>query len=136
VLVAGWPQTLHAWRFVQPKLASKGFRVIAIDPPGIGGSDMLPDGSLADTRTVAGFMSALIKTLEIREFTLVGHDVGAWISYAWAVFFPESLKRVCLTEAAIPGVVPPAAFGLQNASRVFQFYFCATPALPEILTAL
>ena len=53
VLLAGWPQTLRAWRFVQPTLRREGYRVIAIDPPGIGGSDLLPEGEMADTAGVA-----------------------------------------------------------------------------------
>jgi pimeloyl-ACP methyl ester carboxylesterase len=134
VLLAGWPQTLRAWRFVQPTLRREGNRVIAIDPPGIGGSDLLPEGEMADTAGVADRIVAALRKTSVERFTLVGHDVGAWISYALASRHPKMVERVCLTEATIPGIAPASAFGIENAPRVFQFFFAATPDLPELLT--
>ena len=134
VLVAGWPQTIYAWRLMLPTLAEAGFRALAIDPPGLGDSDVLPQGVHADTGTVADIMSAALANYGASQFTLVGHDVGSWISYAWATRRPAGIERLCLTEADIPGVAPPAAFAIERAPRVFQFFFCATPDLPELLT--
>jgi hypothetical protein len=70
VLLAGWPQTLRAWRFVQPTLRREGYRVIAIDPPGIGGSDMLPEGEMADTAGVADRIVAALRKTSVERFTL------------------------------------------------------------------
>ena len=134
LLIPGWPQTAHAWRKVQPLFAEAGIRTIAIDLPGMGGSDFLPHGVPYDTGHVADLLSCAVSAVGIDSFILVGHDVGAWISYAWATRHPEGIERLCLTEAAVPGVSPDAMFGVANAARVFQFYFCAVPELPEILT--
>ena len=82
VLLAGWPQTLRAWRFVQPTLRREGYRVIAIDPPGIGGSDLLPEGEMADTAGVADRIVAALRAASVERYTL------------------------CLTEAAIPSIAP------------------------------
>jgi pimeloyl-ACP methyl ester carboxylesterase len=105
-----------------PVLAEAGFRALAIDPPGLGDSDFLPQGVHADTGTVADIMSAALAKYGVRKFMLVGHDVGSWISYAWATRRPAGIERICLTEAAIPGIALAAAFAIQNAPRVFQFF--------------
>lgn len=106
VLLAGWPQTLRAWRFVQPTLRREGYRVIAIDPPGIGGSDLLPEGEMADTAGVADRIVAALRAASVERYTLVGHDVGARISYALVSRHPKMVERDCLTEAAIPSIAP------------------------------
>jgi pimeloyl-ACP methyl ester carboxylesterase len=35
---------------------------------------------------------------------IVTHDVGTWIAYAHVSAFTEDIRRLVLTEAAIPGV--------------------------------
>ncbi|MDE1149730.1 MAG: alpha/beta hydrolase [Azospirillaceae bacterium] len=134
ILLAGWPQTLHAWRHMLPRLAAAGWRVIALDPPGLGDSDPLPAGHAYDTATVADVLAAAVASLGVETYAVVGHDVGAWIAYAWAVRHPRAVSRLCVAEGAIPGIMPDAAFGIANAARVFQFYFHAVEGLPEVLT--
>ena len=80
-------------------------------------------------------MADAITQAGIRRYTLVGHDVGAWIAYAWACQEPTKPARLALIDAAIPGTLPDAGFAIENAPRVFQFFFNAVPDLPERLTA-
>ncbi len=134
VLLPGWPQTAYAWRHVQPLLSATGYRSIALDLPGMGDSDLLPDGVAYDTGHVSDLLASAVAGAAIERFVLVGHDVGTWTAYAWATRHPTGVERLCLTEAAVPGVTPDAAFGLATAARVFQFYFNAVEGLPEILT--
>ncbi len=134
ILIAGWPQTLHAWRHVQDRLAANGTYSIAIDPPGLGESDLLGDVARYTTSNVARIMADALARAGIRHYTLVGHDVGAWIAYAWACNAPTGLARLVLLDAAIPGTLPDAGFAVENAPRVFQFFFNAVPELPERLT--
>lgn len=134
VLIAGWPQTTFAWRHVQQRLADSGIRSIAVDPPGLGQSDLLSPGASYDTASVADIMAKAISHAGWRDYVLVGHDVGAWIGFAWAARHAADVRKVCLSEAGIPGVVSDAIFALPNASKIFQFYFNAVPELPEILT--
>ena len=134
ILIAGWPQTLYAWRHVQDRLATAGIHSIAIDPPGLGESDLLGDPSRYATPNVAEIMANAVAAAGIRRYTLIGHDVGAWIAYAWACVAPAGLSRLVLLDAAIPGALPDAMFAVQNAPRVFQFFFNAVPDLPERMT--
>src|SRR4029453_15873720 len=68
----GWPQS---WAAFKPLMISLGgaARVCAIDLPGIGDSRALPSAS--DKRTLARYVRGLIRTLRLRDVTLVGHDV-------------------------------------------------------------
>ena len=134
ILVPGWPQTAFAWRRVQPLLAECGYRTLALDLPGMGESDFLASGQAYDTGFVADLLSSAVASQTVEPLILVGHDVGTWVSYAWATRHPDTIERLCLTEAAVPGVTPDAVFGIANAPRVFQFHFNAVEELPELLT--
>lgn len=135
VLLPGWPQTAYAWRHVQARLAEAGRRTLALDLPGMGGSDLLPAGEAYDIGRVADLIAAAVAEAGLEHFTLVGHDVGTWAAYAWAARRPEGIERLVLTEAAVPGVTAEGALPLAAAPKVFQFYFNALEELPEVLTA-
>lgn len=134
VLVAGWPQTMHAWRHVQASLAQAGIRSIALDPPGVGESDVLRRREDYATPAVAAVMAEAVATTGIEHHALVGHDIGAWIAYAWASTQPDAVTRLALVDAAIPGAMP-SALPIENAPKVFQFFFNSVPDLPERLTS-
>lgn len=132
VLVPGWPQTWYAWRKMMPKLADR-FDVIAVDPPGTGFSG-IPNQSY-DTDTVANHIRRALHDLDVREpFYLVAHDIGTWIGYSYANQHPEDVKRLVLMDAAVPGLNLEQAFTIENAPRLFQFFFNAVDELPELLT--
>ena len=132
-LVAGFPQSCYAWRRVAP-LLSDDFTVLAIDLPGQGDSDKPLDGY--DTRTTAHRLHGLLETMGHDRVVYVGHDVGAWVGYAFAHEFPDSLPGVALLDANIPGVTfqPTITLGPDN-WRSFHFLFNAVRDLPEALLA-
>ncbi len=133
VLLPGWPQTWYAWRKIMPQLAER-FDVVAIDPPGTGGS-AIPDQAY-DTDTVASHIHLALRELDVREpFHLVAHDIGTWIGYSYANRYPEDVERLVLMDAAVPGLNLEQAFTIENAPRLFQFFFNAVEELPELLTA-
>ncbi len=133
LLVPGWPQSWYAWRHVMPALADNR-RVIVIDPPGLGGSDR---PSAYDTATIAGYFDAFLDALKLDRVDFVGHDIGAWIGYAYAVRHPDKVRRLALIDAAIPGIAPADAFALtpDHINRTWHFSFNALPDLPEALVA-
>jgi microsomal epoxide hydrolase len=133
LLVPGWPQSWYAWRYVMPLLAETR-RVIAIDPPGLGESGT---PAAYDTATVAGYIDAMLETLNLDRIDFVGHDIGAWIGYAYAVSRPAKVRRLALIDAAIPGIAPADAFALtpDRINKTWHFSFNALPDLPEALVA-
>lgn len=134
VLVSGWPQTWYSWRKVMPGLA-KHFRVVAVDLPGLGGSDFSKGGY--DTGSISLHLDAVLDAFDARSCILVCHDVGAWVGYAYAARRPERVERLALIDAAIPGLSSPEAyrFSPETARKVWHFYFNYIPELPELLVA-
>lgn len=133
VLVAGFPQSAYAWRRVLPLLAER-FHVLAVDLPGQGYSAAPVDGF--DTSTTARRISALLAHLGVGEHIYVGHDVGAWVGYAYAHVCKTGLAGVALLDANIPGVTLPASIEVGPDSwRSWHFLFNAVPDLPEALLA-
>jgi pimeloyl-ACP methyl ester carboxylesterase len=133
VLLPGWPQTAEAYGEIFPVLAQH-HKVFAMDPPGLGESGPSTEGY--DTAHIARVLADAAKGSLDAPYHLVGHDVGAWIAYAWAAQFPDLIKSLTLLDASIPGCSPPRTFPLpyEVNIKLWQFSFNALPELPEILT--
>jgi pimeloyl-ACP methyl ester carboxylesterase len=132
LLLPGWPQSWYAWRLLMPALA-RDFRVVAVDPRGVGLSGKPRDGY--DTGTLAADMAELMTALGHRRFAVVGHDVGMWTGYALAADHPDRVARLAVAEAAIPGLSPsPPLFGGATANdRLWHFAFNRLTELNEQL---
>lgn len=137
LLIPGWPESWYAWRDVIPKLARAGRRVIAIDPRGMGDSAH-PDQGF-DPGTVAAEMHRFVDHLGLIEGTgldVAGHDVGAWIAYAYAADWPADVRSLTLLDAALPGISPLSTGEIPSDEvnkRTWHFAFNRIPDLPEIL---
>lgn len=132
LLLPGWPQSSYCFRKVMPTLAER-FRIVAIDPPGLGESGVPSCGY--DTGAIAQRIAGALDALAMPQAMLVGFDVGAWIGYALAARHPLRFPRVALIDAAIPGLTPPEAYRLspETFSGSWHFTFNFLPDLPEIL---
>jgi pimeloyl-ACP methyl ester carboxylesterase len=97
VLLHGYPQTWYMWRKVMPALAEQ-YTVIAPDLRGSGGSDAPPTGY--DKASLAEDIHQLLLALgHVGEVSLVGHDIGGTVSYAYAAAHRDSIRRLTVIEA-------------------------------------
>ncbi len=138
LLIPGWPQTWYAWRHVMPLLAEAGRRVIAVDPRGTGESDRPLDGY--DLATVAADIHGLVEALDLLSsgpIDVAGHDVGAWIAYAYASDWRSDIRRLALLDALIPGLSAARVdLGVREGHlRSWHFPFNQLDDLPELLLA-
>ncbi|HSX28768.1 MAG TPA: alpha/beta hydrolase [Candidatus Saccharimonadales bacterium] len=124
----GWPQSWQAWQSVMG-LASQNFRAVAIDLPGIGGSTW-PDAD-GSKRAIADIVHQVIQQLELKHVTLVGHDVGGQVTYAYLTQHENSIDQAVIIDVAIPGLAPWEEV-LRN-PYIWHFAFHAVPRLPEQL---
>jgi pimeloyl-ACP methyl ester carboxylesterase len=134
VLVHGYPQTAYTWRRVLPLLVRAGFRVVVPDYRGAGGSSKPPGGY--DKHTMAGDLHALLYDhLGLTgPVTVVGHDVGMQVAYAFARRFPNRTERLVVMEAPLPGTTAYDT-ALGDTDRLWHFQFHRAPDVPELLTA-
>lgn len=75
VLSHGWPLSGAAWEKQVAALLDAGHRVITYDRRGFGKSSQPAMGY--DYDTFADDLHALVTTLELRDFALVGHSMGS-----------------------------------------------------------
>lgn len=101
ILLHGYTQTSHMWRPIIPLLAER-FTVIAPDLPGIGDSEIPADG--LDMKTAAIRIHALVKSLGVEKASVVGHDIGLMVAYAYAALFPTEVEKLVVMDAFLPGV--------------------------------
>jgi pimeloyl-ACP methyl ester carboxylesterase len=134
VLLAGFPESWYSWRKVMPALGEH-YRIIAPDLPGQGDSDKPLEGY--DTKSVATKVRSLLQRLEVTEYYLAAHDVGAWVAYPYAAMFGDEIKKLAILDAGIPGVTLPDAVphSTERGWRTWHFAFHAIPDLPEALIA-
>jgi pimeloyl-ACP methyl ester carboxylesterase len=100
VLLHGYPQSWYMWRKVLPAFAEH-YTVIAPDLRGAGGSDAPASGY--DKKTLAGDVHGLLTQLGLnRDVSVVGHDIGTMVAYAYAAAHRDEVSKLALTEAPIP----------------------------------
>ncbi len=104
-------------------------RCIAIDLPGIGESRGAV--STGRKRAIAEIVHRLIDELGLGpDTTLVGHDAGGMVAYAYLRAFAD-VARVVIVDTVIPGVAPWD--DVIRRPDIFHFAFHQVPNLPELL---
>jgi pimeloyl-ACP methyl ester carboxylesterase len=101
LLLHGFGQSSLMWRPLMREL-SKDHTVIAADLRGAGQSDAPADGYVKSE--MARDVHALMSGLDYGKVSVVGHDIGMMVAYAYAAQFPNEVEKVVLMEAVLPGV--------------------------------
>jgi pimeloyl-ACP methyl ester carboxylesterase len=123
LLLHGFPTTRLLWRGVAPRLADAGFRVIAPDLVGYGGS-RCPATAEPDMTSQAGWMLALLDALGIGQAAVVAHDVGTAAAQLLVARAPERLRAMVLMDGvyadswAMDAVAPIQTW--EEPSRLFR----------------
>ncbi len=96
VLCHGFPGLGYSWRHQLPALAAGGWRAIAPDQRGYGGSDRPLDPRVYDADHVMQDMLGLLEALGERQAVFVGHDFGAQLVCNLAVRHPARVAAVVI----------------------------------------
>ena len=97
LLLHGFPTSRRLWDGVAPALVEDGFRVLAPDLIGYGGS-RAPPAVEPDMETQASFLSRLLDHLGIRRIAVVAHDVGTAAAQILAAREPERIAALALVD--------------------------------------
>lgn len=100
LLLHGFPHFWWAWRAQLPALATAGFRAVAMDLRGYGGSDKTPNGY--DPVTLARDVSGVVKALGERSAVVVGHGWGGYVAWATATLHPREVSALGVVSAPHP----------------------------------
>lgn len=98
LFVHGHGASWQCWLENIPHFA-RDHRVIAMDLPGFGGSEM-PEQDIS-IEYYARFLCALADELGVESAAVVGNSMGGFIAAEMAIRYPERVQRLTLVSAAI-----------------------------------
>lgn len=94
LLVHGFPELSISWRAQVDALAAAGFRAVAPDMRGYGGTDKPADRDSHATLHLVGDMVDLARALGEERCVVVGHDWGAAVAWHCALTRPDLFTAV------------------------------------------
>jgi pimeloyl-ACP methyl ester carboxylesterase len=100
ILIHGFPELAYSWRHQLPALAGAGFRAIAYDQRGYGGSSKPEDVDAYCLLALVDDLFGLADAVAVDRFHLVGHDWGSIVAWSAAVIRPERVAT--LTSLNVP----------------------------------
>ncbi|WP_095084466.1 alpha/beta fold hydrolase [Mesorhizobium sophorae] len=103
VLIHGFGDTGDMWGPLATEL-SRDHRIVIPDLRGMGLSSHPVDGY--DKRTQAADIRAILTALDIDHATIVGHDIGTMVAYAYAARYPDKTEKLVVMDAPVPGIPP------------------------------
>jgi pimeloyl-ACP methyl ester carboxylesterase len=125
----GFPELGRSWRHQLPALAAAGYRVVAPDLRGYGGTEL--QGPY-DLRTLVGDVEALIASLGRRRAIVVGHDWGGAVAWSVAALRPSVVEKLVVLNCPPPQELARAM--LRSPSQLLRSWyilFFQLPWLPE-----
>lgn len=103
VLLHGFGDTGDMWAPLAADLA-KNHTVVVPDLRGMGLSAHPEDGY--DKRTQAADVRDVLTKLGIDRASVVGHDIGTMVAYAYAARYPDKTDHLVVMDAPVPGIPP------------------------------
>lgn len=133
LLCHGFPETSYAWRHQVSALAGAGFRAIAPDMRGYGGTER-PDA--VDQYTVfhlVGDLVALLDALDEETAIIVGNDWGATVAWQAAQMRPDRFRGVVALGVPMMPAPPVASTRIfpQNDDALFYTLYFQQPGVAE-----
>uniref|UniRef100_A0A453MBS9 AB hydrolase-1 domain-containing protein n=1 Tax=Aegilops tauschii subsp. strangulata TaxID=200361 RepID=A0A453MBS9_AEGTS len=96
----GFPELWYSWRHQMAHLAARGYRCVAPDLRGYGGTEAPADVASYTAFHVVGDAVALLDALGIGKVFVVGHDWGAIIAWYLCLFRPDRVTALVNTSVA------------------------------------
>ena len=129
ILLHGFGSFWWSWRHQLRHL--EGYRVVAVDLRGYGGSDKPPRGY--DGWTLAGDTAGLIRALGHSSATLIGHADGGLACWTTAVLHSRLVQAIALISSPHPAALRRSALTRRDQGRALlpSLLRYQTPIWPE-----
>jgi pimeloyl-ACP methyl ester carboxylesterase len=119
----GWPEIAHSWRHQLPALAAAGYRAVAPDMRGYGGSDAPDAVDAYSLLHLVGDMVGLVAALGEREAVIIGHDWGASVAWTCAMLRPDVFRSVAALSVPFRPRGPAPPLAMLRAAGLHNFYW-------------
>ncbi len=122
LLLHGFPDSRHVWRYQLQALADAGFQVIAPDQRGFGEASRPEGVENYKIRLLAADMLGLMDALSIDKAHLVGHDFGASLAWYLAAYHPQRFYTLTVMSVGVFGNPGWDDIRQREASWYFDFF--------------
>jgi pimeloyl-ACP methyl ester carboxylesterase len=126
LLCHGFPEGWYSWRHQMAALAAAGFRAVAPDMRGYGGTDAPEAIEQYTLLHLIGDMVGVIDALDCETAVIAGHDWGAPVAWHAALLRPDRFRAVIALSVPFRprGPLRPTTVMPRTADAVFyQLYF-------------
>jgi pimeloyl-ACP methyl ester carboxylesterase len=103
VLLHGYAENSDSWAPLTADLV-KDHTVVVPDLRGIGRSSKPAAGY--DKKTQANDIRAVVSGLGHDRTSVVAHDIGIMVAYAYAAMYSDKVERLVMLDSPIPGIEP------------------------------
>jgi pimeloyl-ACP methyl ester carboxylesterase len=135
LLLHGFPESKHSWRFQMPLLAEMGYLVWAPNLRGYGKSDRPRAVSDYHIDKLVADVAGLIDASGAKETVLIAHDWGAIIAWHFAIRKVRPLSRLVIMNVPHPVRFAEAMRSWAQLKKSWYVFFFQIPWLPERLLA-
>jgi pimeloyl-ACP methyl ester carboxylesterase len=122
----GFPELAYSWRHQLPALARAGFRAIAPDQRGYGGSSQPSAIGDYDIFHLTGDLVVVLDALDIDRAVFVGHDWGGFVVWQMPLLHRERVAGVAaLTTPYVPRLpmAPTEVFRMMGGDDHYILWF-------------
>lgn len=117
VLLHGFLESMKIWHDLE-KLLSNDFRVISIDLPGFGNSELLEP--IPTIGLMADVVNKVLMQAGVKKCVVVGHSMGGYVALAFAERFSSKMKGLVLYHSHALGDTPEGKANRNRAIRVVR----------------
>ena len=138
LLCHGFPESWYSWRHQLRALGDAGFHAVAPDMRGYGQTDRPKEVEAYDIFQLTGDLVGLVNALGGQPSVIVGHDWGAWITQAAALFRPDLFRAVALLSVPfLPrGPISPSEWEQQKyPGKIFYQQMFRSPGSEQFFEA-
>jgi len=135
LLLHGFPESKHSWRFQLPLLAEMGYRAWAPNLRGYGKSGRPSAVSDYHIDKLVADVAGLIDASGAKETVLIAHDWGAIIAWHFAIKKVRPLSRLVIMNVPHPVCFARSMRSWAQLRKSWYVFFFQIPWLPERLLA-
>lgn len=133
VLLHGFPDSGRLWRHQVAALTGEGYRTVVPDQRGYGKSDKPAEVGAYSLPFLVADVIGMLDALSIDQAHIVGHDWGAAVAWAVAIFAPDRVDRLVAMSVGHPSAFASAGVEQRERSSYMQL-FVQEGVAEEILT--
>jgi len=119
----GFPAIWSSWKAQMEAVARAGFRAIAPDMRGYGGSSAPVEAEAYTPYQTVGDLVAILDAADVPSASVVGHDFGAGIAWNAAMMRPDRFTAVCGISVPFRQPGGPGFLDKLRAAGKYQFYW-------------